>query len=249
MSVTCLNCGTVFEGQFCPACGQKADVKRLTWKTLIGEILHFVTHLEHGFLFTTLRFITRPGVTGLAYIEGRRQKYQKPVSYFLIWTGLYILMHNAIIHFHHFELEGGPASDLSLQAQGNLLFREHLTLFLIPVIGLSAFLIYVLMGRPRYNFVEILTLSLYGAGTYFMMSLVTDSLLGWLLGINILSATVFLWQLTLSTVYNFWFTYDFFKRLSLRHFRVRLILTSMAVAAGGWVIMFYLPMAWIMLTR
>lgn len=248
LMTTCLNCGHTFEGKYCPECGQKSSVERLTIAVLLEDIVHFFTHLEKGFLFTTWNLLVRPGSTSLNYVSGKRKAYQKPVSYFLIWTGLYILIHNAIISYHHFQLVSGIVAELNIRDHGNLLFRRHFTLFIIPVILLSAVLLYYVMARPRYNFIEILTLCLYGAGTYFMMSLVSDIILGVFFTVNILALNVFFWQAILSTIYNFWFSFDFFSRLGLRLFWPRLISVSVLVAIGGWIIMFYLPMLWIYIT-
>ncbi|MDY2974910.1 MAG: hypothetical protein SOR67_04085, partial [Alloprevotella sp.] len=35
----CLNCGTEFEGNFCPLCGQSAEVKRFTVKNVLTATL------------------------------------------------------------------------------------------------------------------------------------------------------------------------------------------------------------------
>lgn len=248
MLTTCLNCHHSFKGNFCPNCGQKANLGRLTTGTLIKDILHFLTHIENGFLFTTWSFLARPGISSINYIAGKRKDYQKPVSYFLIWTGLFILLHNAIVNFCHYQLAKELIVQMDISEQSNLLFRQHFTLFIIPVILVSATLLYFIMGKPTYNFIEILTLSLYGAGTYFMMSLFSDIILGLLFKVNILIQGVFFWQGVLSSVYNFWFTYDLFKRLNERWFWLRLICLSLSVALSGWVIMLYLPMAWIYFT-
>ncbi|HJW29719.1 MAG TPA: DUF3667 domain-containing protein, partial [Saprospiraceae bacterium] len=192
-------------------------------------------------------FFAHPGQSSIEYISGKRNAYQKPVSYFLIWTGLYILTHNAIIHYHHLELTTETIAQLNIREQSNLLFRQHFTLFILPVILLSAWLLYLILGRRKYNFIEILTLSLYGGGTYFMMSWISDIVLGMIFQINILSLQVFFWQMIMSSTYNLWFSFDFFKRSAVRFFWIRLILASLSIAFGGWVIMFYLPMLWLKL--
>ena len=245
MSTTCLSCGHQFKGNYCPNCGQKATVKRITASVLLEDIFHFFTHLETGFLFTTWNFLIRPGVSSVKYIEGKRLPYQKPVSYFLIWAGLYILLHNTIIHHFHYELNSKIVDEMNIKEQSNILFRQHFTLFIIPVLFLSAFLLYYMMAKPRYNFVEILTLSIYGAGTYFMMSCLSDLVVGYLFKVNVLTTQIFLFQGILSMVYNFWFSFYFFKRSHLRFFWLRLITVSLLIAMGGWLIMFYLPMAWL----
>jgi hypothetical protein len=244
VSVTCLSCGHTLKGNFCSNCGQKASVKRLTAAVLFEETIHSLTHLESGFLYTSWNLLLRPGLTGLNYIKGKRKVYQKPVSFFIIWTGLYILLHNAIINHFDFQIESRLVAQLNIGEQSNVLFRQHFTLFIIPVIAYSAFLLYILLSRPKYNYIEILTLSLFGAGTYFMLSLISDLFIAFFLKVNILTANVFLWQGILSSLYNFWFSYDFFKRMHLRFFWIRLISVSILIAIGGWLIMFYLPMLW-----
>ena len=245
MTVKCLNCGHIFKGKYCPNCGQKATVQRLTAAVLLKEILHFFTHLESGFLFTTWKFLVSPGITSLNYVEGKRKKYQKPVSYFLIWTGLYILVHNSIINYFHYQMTSETVAQLDIKEQSNILFRHHFTLFIIPVLLASALLLYLLLARPRFNFTELLTLCLFGAGTYFMMTFFSDLILGYIFNINTLSEKVFLWQGVLSSLYNIWFSFDVFKRIGLRFFWVRLIGVSILIAVTGWLIMIYLPMAWL----
>ncbi len=245
MPVTCLNCGNRFEGKYCSNCGQKASVQRLSASILFEETLHFLTHMESGFLHTTRSFLLKPGISSLNYIAGKRKEFQKPVSYFLIWTGLYILLHNTIINHYHYQLTRELVTDLNIREQSNILFRQHFTIFLLPVIALSSVLLYVIMAKPLYNYIEILTLSLYGAGTYFMISFISDVVLGFIFKINILSVNVFLWQGILSSIYNFWYSFDFFNRTHIRFFWIRLLLVSALIAIGGWIIMLYLPLAWL----
>jgi hypothetical protein len=249
MFTSCLNCHHSFKGKFCPNCGQKASVKRLTAAELLKDIIHFLTHLESGFLFTTWSFLIRPGIASLEYIAGKRKEYQTPVSYFLIWTGLYILIHNAIINYYHYQITNEIISSPDMLERSNILFRRHFSMFIIPLIILSAIILYYIMAKPQYNFTEILICCLYGGGTYFMMCLISDCILGFLFKVNILTTNVFLWQTILSALYNFWVTYDLFKRLRLRLFWLRLFGASVLVSIGGWLIMIYLPLAWLYFTK
>lgn len=248
MVKTCLNCGHTLKGNFCSFCGQKATVKRITPAVFFADVLHFFTHLEKGFLFTTWNFSLRPGISSLNYLSGKRKVYQSPVSYLLIWTGVFFLLHNGIINYFHFQLTGGSGNQADTSEEANMIFRQHFTFFIFPVIIISALILYYIMGRPRYYYIELLALSFYGTGTYFMMSVISDFILGFIFRVNILATGVFLFQGVLSSVYNFWFSFDFFKRIPLKFFWVRLIITSILVAVCGWIIMFYLPEAWIYYT-
>ena len=241
----CLQCGHHFNGKFCPNCGQAATVKRLSATVLLEEILHFFTHLENGFVYTTWNFLIRPGKSAMEFIAGKRKNYQKPVSYFLIWVGLYIVLHNSIINFYDYRMGQEVLQGLSIKEQSNVFFRQHLSLFIIPVILVSALWLYIFLARPRFNFVELLAICMYGTGTYFMMSLFSDLVIGVVFRNNILTLNVFFWQAILSSCYNLWFSYDVFKRLHLRFFWLRLISVSLLVAVSGWLIMIYFPVLWI----
>jgi hypothetical protein len=189
--------------------------------------------------------VIRPGLVAFNYLEGRRARYQKPVSYLLIWTGLYILTHNLIINQFDYKLPDEDPLIPGMTEAANELLRTHFTVFIIPLLLLSAFFIHLILARPRYYFIEVLTICLYGAGTYFMMLVVSDLVLGLCFRVNTLSANVFIWQTVISSLYNFWFTYDFFKRFRVRLFWLRILLLTLLITITGWSILVYLPAAWI----
>jgi lipoprotein signal peptidase len=244
MSTKCLNCEHSFKGNFCPNCGQKATVKRLSAAALFADTIHFFTHLEKGFFFTTRSFILQPGSASLNYISGKRKKYQPPVSYFLIWTGLYILLHDIIVNYFQYQLSGEVITQLDKTGQANIMLQKHFTLFIIPAVFCSALSLYYILAKPKYNFTETITLCLFGGGTYFMMLFFSDLILGVIFKVNVLTTPVFL-----SFLYNSWLAFDIFRRAKLHLFWLRLILSVSIVAISGWVILFYFPIAWNYFTK
>ena len=238
----CLNCGHSVTGHFCSNCGQKADIARISIRELTTETLHFFTHFEKGFLYTSVQFLGHPGSAGQAYLQGKRRKFQTPVSYLFIWTGLYILLHNFIIHYHDYHVVAGAST---LKDQANVLLRTHFTPFILIILLLSAVVIYLVLGRPVFNLGEILILSLYGGGTYFMLLFFSDVFLGLVLRRNILASSVFVWQTTVSAFYNWWFQFSVFKRSGVRWLLFRILITSLVIAAIGLLLMLYLPRLWI----
>ena len=241
---TCLNCGHEFNGKFCPECGQRAHIQRLTAKALIDEIVHFFTHIEHTFLRTSVAFIVKPGVTSLDYVNGKRKKFQKPVSYFLIWAGFYILLHNFIINHFHYELVLQKGSQPAWQTEANILLRKHFSFFVLPVIFTSSFFIWWVLGRGRFYYFEVFTLSLYGCGCYFVLLIISDLILGVIFRVNINHYYVFFWQTLVSFLYNTWFTVDLFHRLKLKNFVVRILIASILISATGYFIFIYAPALW-----
>lgn len=240
----CINCGNKFTGKFCNECGQKAGAKRITAAHLLNETIHTLTHYEKGFLHTVWHFLVMPGRASLKFLRGKRKEYQRPVSYILILTGVYILMHNFIINRWHLTYELWHDSSL-MTGKANIFLREHFTPFILIILLASALIIYLILGKGKFNFVEILTLCLYGAGTYFMMLTVSDILLGALLGVNIISMNVFLYQTILSSLFNFWVCFDIFKRVHMRFLWPRLILTAVLISITGYSIMTYVPLLFV----
>jgi hypothetical protein len=243
----CINCGAEVSGKYCHECGQKANIKRLDTKTLLEEVGHFFTHVEKNFLQTTKEYIIRPGAVSINYLKGKRKHYQKPVSFFLIWTGLYILLHNFIINYFHYRLSSSAILLLSQEERANELLRSHFTLFFLPALFLSSVAIYLILARPRFFYPEVLALSLYGAGCYNAMLIIIDIVAGAVLHININNTSIFIFLGIISAVYDFWFCYDLFRKIHIRHFWLRLWLTAITTTLIGWVILVYLPELWLRL--
>ncbi len=90
--VICKNCGNEFTGKYCNNCGEKTYTEKD--KKLSGifhEVFHFITHFEGTFFTTIKTFFTRPGKLSAEYCFGRRKKYFKPISFFMLLVILYLL--------------------------------------------------------------------------------------------------------------------------------------------------------------
>lgn len=89
---TCKNCGHSFNGKYCNQCGEKVRYEKdKSVPHLLDEGLHFVTHFEGTFFNTLKAIVTKPGQLSLDYCSGRRKKYFKPLSFFLLLVMLYLL--------------------------------------------------------------------------------------------------------------------------------------------------------------
>ena len=88
----CKNCGREFSGNFCNHCGEKVyrdHDKKLSH--VFEEAFHFITHLDGKFLKTFKLIFFRPGLVSKEYCGGKRKKYFKPVSLYLIGVVIYLL--------------------------------------------------------------------------------------------------------------------------------------------------------------
>lgn len=162
----CKNCSELLQGRFCHNCGQKAKTERITIGLLWHDLFHFFTHIESGFLFTTLRMFTTPGTVIKEYVEGKRIRYQRPVSYFLIWVATWALLlfafekifgNNTVIYRTNYF---SNATDYA--------FR-HINIITAIMLPINTFYLFAIAMHRYYNYFECFVATLYIQGTIFTM--------------------------------------------------------------------------------
>lgn len=88
----CLNCGTEFEGKFCPECGQSAQTGRFTMKFIIENMATAVLGRDGSIWFTIKSLFSRPGEMILDNLNGKRKKYFSPFPMLFMVLALFILI-------------------------------------------------------------------------------------------------------------------------------------------------------------
>ena len=78
----CLNCGTNLVGPYCPACGQKAHVRR-SLRGFGADFLAGLFNFEGKFWRTLPMLAWRPGDLTRRYISGERARFISPVALYL----------------------------------------------------------------------------------------------------------------------------------------------------------------------
>ena len=168
--ILCKNCGTEVSAAYCGHCGQKAKFERITLLYICHEVVHFFTHAERGFIFTSRQMLKTPGKAINDFIEGRRKNYQPPVSYYLIWIGIYILAfyflekifgHQTVIGYVDY-FGSGESSKYTI-SHLNIVFT-----ILLPVLALYLFLF---LTYSRYNYFENLAAIFFGVGTIALLQI------------------------------------------------------------------------------
>lgn len=240
----CLNCGTGLRGEYCYKCGQRVESKRITAKYLLEEILHFFTHFEHGFVYTSRELLLRPGRTFHLYLNGKRKRFQQPISYIVIWIAIEWIIRNQIVRQFHY---GSLASfnQTPDYTEMKLFYDNYSSLFVFILVPVLAFIYYLILGRPRYNFYEMVVINLYGYGTYFILQLIFSTLLlGLFFRVNIKNFQVGLWTSIIAVIWGLWATYDFFKKDHIRLFHIKIIAAvfiGQAISSG---IILFFPISW-----
>ncbi|MCC6280489.1 MAG: DUF3667 domain-containing protein [Saprospiraceae bacterium] len=88
----CQNCETAFEGKFCHQCGQKANVKRITFRSVFSDLIKKITFWDKGLMYTTVRLLKSPGKMARGYLNGHRVNFTKPLNYILIVVAVSVLV-------------------------------------------------------------------------------------------------------------------------------------------------------------
>ena len=89
----CKNCETEFQGKFCNNCGQKSNIERLSFKSILDQFVYGLTKLDRGLLYTIYKLFKRPGQMIKNYLAGCRVVFSKPLPLLIILCGIYgILM-------------------------------------------------------------------------------------------------------------------------------------------------------------
>ncbi|MCR5366173.1 MAG: DUF3667 domain-containing protein, partial [Prevotella sp.] len=93
----CHNCDNEFEGNFCPICGQRAEVGRVGWKSIKDNIAILWGLDSRSLSYTLVQLLGRPGYLVRDYISGRRQVSFPPVK-MLVIVCLFVVVFESVFH-------------------------------------------------------------------------------------------------------------------------------------------------------
>lgn len=94
-TVKCLNCGTEFEGKFCPECGQSAETERFTLRFIWSNLLAAILGRDGGVGYTIKNLFSRPGQMIVDILNGKRRNYFSPFPSLFLALTLYVLIFTA----------------------------------------------------------------------------------------------------------------------------------------------------------
>lgn len=166
----CRNCAAALVGPYCHACGEDAAQNQLlplrgflaqTWDEFVGV---------DSRLFRTLRLlITKPGALTVAYLDGHRQRYVRPLRLYLVTSALFFIViawvqpygFDAVNIFDQLETQGKLADFEKVVAQQNLTLEQYgerfsrlfnnafsiAMFFALPGVAVLLTLLYLSQGR------------------------------------------------------------------------------------------------------
>lgn len=211
MSIICKNCETAFDAKHCPQCGQKASVKRIKLEDFYEDSIKKLTHWDRGLARTSLDLLTKPGTMTRDYIQGKRTKYTKPLSY------LFLIMAVSLIFFSPEDMmriqktiTGQP--DMSeKQRLINEWVSKHLSVITSLSIPFMALVTKWLNRKQDVNYAEHLVINTYWmAGSVLLTAPINAALK--LAGVPLMGGTHFMLNYPISMLYHAWAYVYFFQK-------------------------------------
>ncbi len=88
----CLNCGADLPGRFCPDCGQRDQPLRQPAHVFVAESVSEYLGVDGRLWRTLRRLLFRPGALTVAYLDGQRARYLRPLRIYLTATVLFFFL-------------------------------------------------------------------------------------------------------------------------------------------------------------
>ena len=94
---TCASCGTEFQGNYCPRCGQSVSVRRFSLRKTILLFLDEWGLGNRNLLFRCLRdLMLRPGYMIRDYLSGMQSAYFSPFKLFFLLTAISLIVEQGL---------------------------------------------------------------------------------------------------------------------------------------------------------
>ena len=155
-NVECKNCNSLFEGKFCPQCGQAASTHRINALYFLHDIPHSVLHVDKGFPFTFYQLVKRPAAALKEYLAGRRVSYDRPFSYVLIMSAISVLIVSRIRSYIEILQEHTGA-----KVHHTSFLSHYQAVFIFLMIPLAGAITWLVFRKGKYNFWEHILINTY----------------------------------------------------------------------------------------
>jgi hypothetical protein len=147
----CKNCGLTFTGNYCPCCSQKANMGRISWRSVHQGVMDIWGLGTRSLLFSIWQLLWRPGYMISDYINGRRQVSFPPVKMLFILAVIYsFLAYWLFPDVFHIKLDNDD--EISWASQYFIWYREHYSWNLLIMAVLAIIPTWVMFRHsPRNN--------------------------------------------------------------------------------------------------
>ena len=111
--VACTNCGSAVVAAYCADCGERQPSHRdFTMRSLAADIFHDATSIDGRLWRSIVALLTRPGLLTREWFEGRRGRYVKPFSLFVMLNVAFFIVqpHTQLLSYQMSQYVSGDGS-------------------------------------------------------------------------------------------------------------------------------------------
>ncbi|WP_191858724.1 DUF3667 domain-containing protein [Hanstruepera ponticola] len=87
----CKNCNTETASEYCPNCGQRTSIHKVTFSETFQDVINGMFSLDAPLWMTLKTLVVNPGKLFRDFLSGKRKTYYKPVSFFILTTIVFVL--------------------------------------------------------------------------------------------------------------------------------------------------------------
>lgn len=150
----------------------------MNWHFLWHDIQHGLLHLDKGIFFTVKEMFTRPGYAVKEFLEGKRVRHFRPISFVLVLAGICGFL------FHYFQIniladkiqiDGSGAQADALKRtldRANEWVTSHyafVALLEVPIFSIGTWFAF---RKAGYNYIEHIVLNAYLSGLRLIMQII-----------------------------------------------------------------------------
>ncbi|MGZ2372041.1 DUF3667 domain-containing protein [Ancylomarina sp. YFZ004] len=92
----CISCKTEHKANFCPNCGEKSEIKKITFTSISRDAFLSITNMDKGFLFNLKLLFINPKSISSDYILGKRKGILNPISFLILSVTMYLIMESLL---------------------------------------------------------------------------------------------------------------------------------------------------------
>lgn len=172
----CKNCQQEYEGNFCPACGQKYIDKRLNLKDSIVWVFDSIFNFDQGFFYTSKALLLKPAVVINNVLNGVTRPYTHPFRHLFIWATLTTIVGIAAGTFDDTQVAmnnimGADQETIEKGVRAQAFMRRYMNLIIIAMVPLFAMATRLLFRKKGYNYAEHLVINAYSQTVTMMVNI------------------------------------------------------------------------------
>jgi hypothetical protein len=171
LSNLCKNCGHGTQGDYCSACGQRTSINKVTFKETFQDLIDAIFSVNAPLFITFKMLLVNPGRIFTEYLNGKRKKYYRPVTFFILMTVIYLVIRE-LINYDPFgstllKVEDPYDSQILTKTRNFMLLNIDKFLFAFVF---SLGLMMKLFFYKKHSLAEFLSISFYLIGIYTILT-------------------------------------------------------------------------------